>query len=257
MEQPATIGIKLETQDGSVPVEVLADALQNFIGVIDALAKEVVPHISVEWGVDDLRVGSAQVVLAPRAIDDLTTRAAHVFVHEMERVSATLERGDPDTVPFGPQVRAACRKMASCLPDSTHLQLIVGAKAHPVTRIAVAPQPKMDVVLTTIEGKVQRLNARDDQWFYLYEDVHDRRITCWLTGNWAADDLIPFWDKRVAVTGLLTTWRGSGRMEIRDIVRIRPLPTPEIDFSRTEGILKLPLNDDEILDAQRRVWSGE
>jgi hypothetical protein len=259
MNEPVALGMKLDTKEQGtlVPAAVLAATLENFLDLVNALGQEMMPNIHIDWGVRELRQGSARVVLEPIDHDWQTTELARQVQRGLRVISDALDRGGPESVPYGEKVKAACRKLSSSLTDrAPYLTLIAGGHSRPVPRLTPTVEYSTDVVYTTVEGTVERLNSHDDRWFLLYEHVHGWTVQCLMAGKWADLDMTTLWERHVAVTGVLTTVRHNHAMTMREIEAIDTLPDVPADFERTAGILKLPLTGEEVLEAQRRVRHG-
>ena len=254
-----TIGLELASDSsGQVPFDVFATVVSQYNTLIKQVQEAIDNAPPFEWRLAKLQLGSAEFAVEPKIQDANTMPRALRAVSAMDVIGETFADGDLDAIPYNGAIRATCRRMADAIRDRVpELKLINGTHTHLVRHTAIGAASSTRTTYGTIRGTVEAINSHQRPHFTLYEDIHGRPIRCMLTGDFKEYDLKKVWEKRVVVRGFLTTQEPSGRRTLRDIESIEEIEPVKVDFSATRGIWKLPLSDDEILEAQRRLRRGE
>lgn len=238
--------------DGNIPLELFAQAVAHFNGLVAALTAEVGDDQPVEWQIEHLHAGSALIEIMPYADDvEIVDRIVRAY----DEVGEALARREP--VPYSQTVASAAYGLAGLLNGKiTSLALQTRYDRHTVTEAAalhvVAPAGHRPA-WGEVRGEVGAITRRPHIQITLYDDLFDRAVTCHLNPSWQSK-VTNYWGKRIAVTGLVYRDAQSDRpYKIRDVTTIDILRPPTGDYQRARGAIPWQPGDEPAEASIRRL----
>ena len=244
--------------EGDVSLDEFARALDGLAGLMQALSHEVGDRVAISWRVADLRAGSATAILQGEADE---TSAVERVVSAYGAVGRALERRQP--VPYSARVRRQAEVITSVLSDrvvSIRFETPDDdAVVYPRDTVAAMRDVQHDwAAYGMVEGTVQALNERGALRFTLYDALHDRAVTCYLSEE-QHEIMRDVWGKRALVEGRLSRDPISGRpTAMRDVLSVRPIGNvPEGDFRAARAALPVNANVEPPEEIIRRMRDAE
>lgn len=212
-----------------------AEAVSHFASLLKALSEAVAGrNAPVDWWFGEIVAGSAIVT----AVSD--DEKAAVVARDCLRVGRALDgHGD---MPHGERVRVPAGKLVAMF-DKGVREFRIGTSEDDVVLCRNALHGKPVVVplrpaLGAIEGTVEVLSRRRGLHFNLYDSLHDRPVSCYVSAE-HADLMRDIWGRRVIVQGLVSRDAERGwPFAVREVTRIEPVPdVPPGSYRRARGIL--------------------
>lgn len=213
----ATLTIAL---NGEVPLDLFADAMVHFKGLVSALTDEISPDVDVVWLVEDLMIGSAQATVRgesskPEAIEPIP----HAFL----AVGLALSEGRP--VPYSQKVAREAHGLAHILNGKvTSIRFETRDDDATVSSVTDRrTRPRYVSSYGAVDGRVQTLSSRNSLRFTLYDAFHDRAVSCYLQEG-GQEMMRDAWDKRAIVEGWVSRDATTGRpITIRRVQHVEVL----------------------------------
>lgn len=224
--------------DGDVSLADFSRSMENLAGLVADLTEEIGKDADVDWAMDKLSPGSANVtVLGTCSQEGVVESIAHAYL----TIGKALESGQ--AIPYSPQV---CRRARA----------ITGVLDGRITSVRFATRVDSAVVATpcagetgtqrpvhsygVVKGTVETLSRRQGPKFILYDALFDGPVQCHLAEG--QEELArDAWGKRVVVSGEIRRNRVTGRLHsIRNIDDIRIVePVEPGSYKRARGVLPL------------------
>lgn len=213
--------------DGEVSLSDFADAILHFDRLIQALARaEDAQH--VRWVVAHLEVSSTVATARGLATPDQSQELIQQEVARVKsaylKVGHSLEHDDP--IPYQQDVIREAKAITSVL--NGQLKAIRFETAEDEAVIA-APAARPDSIRTkqadygAVEGRVQTLSSRGGLRFTLYDTIHDKAVSCYLTEG-REEEMRDVWGKRAVIEGKITRDPETGRpLAVREISGVEVL----------------------------------
>jgi len=230
---------------GEVNLSHFATAVSNLEGLVQSLGK-VESVGKVQWIVSDLQVGSA-----------IATVHGVGILKEVERIVNAYE----DVGQCYHEGRRPSQYSSSVVKHADAIVGIIGEKVTsvrfetPDKDFTVGALPTMASEITksfgAIEGRVQTLSNRKGLRFVLFDTLHDRAVSCYLSEG-QEEKMREMWGKRAIVEGVISRELESGRpLAIRHIADVKVLIEPSKgSYLRARGIVprgpRVPLAEDII-----------
>lgn len=238
--------------DGNIPLDLFAQAVTHFNGLVAALTAEVGDDQPVEWQIEHLHAGSAQIEVMPYAGDlEIVDRIVRAY----DEVAEALARHEP--VPYSQAVASAAYGLTGLLNGKiTALALQTRFNRFTVTESApahnTAPAGHRPA-WGEVRGQVGAIISRPRIQITLYDDLFDRAVICHLDGDWQTS-ITQYWGQRIAVTGLVYRDMQSGRpYKVRDVQSIDILRLPAGDHRRARGAIPWQPGDEPAEASIRRL----
>ena len=199
-----------------------ATAVARFDKLLKALSEAVAGRNEpVEWWFGKVATGSAVVTV------DAEHPKAPIVARDYLKVGRALDgHGD---MPHGKRVRARAEGLAAMLRNGVR-EIRLETSEDDVVLRAGGPLHDGPVVvplrpaLGAIEGTVEVLSRRRGLHFNLYDALHDRPVSCYVSGE-HADLMRDVWGRRVIVQGLVSRDAEHGwPLAVRQVTRIEPVP---------------------------------
>lgn len=224
---------------GDVPVEQFSSAVSGLASLLRELTNTVSSQEPIRWTVDQLEAGSATIAVRGHARDEA---AVDRVVHAYENVARALAAGE--RVPFTRAVSVAARQIVEVINGSIES---VTFETPERDFIVAAPLPApveprelgVPVAYGAVQGRLQTLSSRGRLRFTLYDLLHDRAVSCYVTSG--EEDLVrDRWGRLVAVEGHVSRDPITGRpLAIRRIRSIEQLPEGDSQgYRRARGVLR-------------------
>lgn len=224
--------------DGDIPLDLFAQAVTHFSGMVTSLSDEVAEDEPIEWQIEHLHAGSAVMSVIARSDD---VEAVDRIVRAYDEIGEALSRKEP--VPFSPTVATHAYGLAALLNGKiTSLSLETRLHTFKVTEAVVTDtglpdKEKRRPAYGELRGEVGAVIRRPRMQLTVYDQLFDRGVPCYLTDDWR-DKVNILLGKRVSVTGLLYRDPVTGRpFKMRDIVSVNVLSTPSGDFRSARGVI--------------------
>lgn len=213
-----------------------AEAVAHFDKLLKALSEAVAGRNEpVAWWFGKVAAGSAVVTV------DAEHPKAAIVAGDYLKVGRALDgRGD---MPHGERVRAPAEGLAAMLRNGVREIRFQTSEDDVVLRASALLRDGPVVVplrpaLGAIEGTVEVISRRRGLHFNLYDSLHDRPVSCYVSGE-HADLMRDIWGKRVIVQGLVSRDAERGwPFAVRQVTRIEPVPdVPPGSYRRARGVL--------------------
>lgn len=205
--------------NGEVDLRRFAMAVSSLEVLVQELSKEKGAE-SVRWLIYDLQTSSAMATI--RGESDILQEVERV-VAAYEDVGRSLEAGQrPD---YPEHVVKAANGITAVLGDG-----VTSVRFEtPDSEFTVASRPEIAIASATmksfgaIEGRIQTLSSRKGLRFILFDTLHDRAVSCYLSEG-QEERMREIWGKRAIVEGEISREKDTGRpLAIRHITDIRAL----------------------------------
>ncbi len=228
--------------DGEITLADLAEAMQRFQALVDALAEEVAGDARIEWRLEDVQIGSALATLRAASPDP---EASESVVRAFAAVGAALQRQDP--IPYSADVQRRTTALTQAIKGSVsaiRFETPFSDALIPNRREA-RPAGKITYSFGEIKGTVETLSRRHGLRFMLYDPTFNRAISCYLDEG--QEELVrDVWGRSVIVSGQIGREPIQQRpVVIRHIREVRVLDeTPGGDYRRARGVLQAEQDGD-------------
>ncbi len=225
---------------GFVTMANFARATSDFSKALAELTKERSADARVEWVISGLEYGSAILTASPLPFsaedEDLVPALVGAFIEVARQVQehpAVLDR----------PVLRLIHSISQVAVDEEHEVVFETAESEVLFFRGSPSAPRgrqPQAVLGTVRGRVQTLQQRKGLRFVLYDLIHDKAVTCYLSET--QEDLMRnAWGRLVEVSGTVT----------RDLVTDRPRAVRRVtdvkvladdggvfDFRRARGVVR-------------------
>jgi hypothetical protein len=233
--------------DGTVPLRLFSQAMQDFTDFVYALSLELAHEDSIEWTITEL--GQDRTTIVTTGYAENETSIAKVITAARLVTHALIH---DDVILYSQTVVHAAIRLTSVLNGKiTALRLTPGEGseimiARPIQPLHVPARR----VLGTIRGTVETISDHPVTMI-LIEELFGGAVLCQMS-NTEADSLRDFWRERVEVTGMIERDPITGRvLNVTEVLHIDPVHTVEAGFLNTLGTV--PWSDgDELPEAQLR-----
>lgn len=189
--------------DGSVTVANFAKATSRFDKVLAELSKNRNASSRIEWVISGLEYGSAILTAEPQPSSDDDAELVPTLVSDFIAVARQVSEHPAQ---LDRPVLRLVHSISKVAIDDDHEVVFETADEEVafVHRARGGPAPtRSKPVLGTIRGQVQTLQQRKGLRFVLYDLLHDKAVTCYLTDD--QEDLMrDAWGRMVEVTGMIT-----------------------------------------------------
>lgn len=226
--------------DGSVTVANFARATSDFSKVLLELAKERDADTRVEWVISGLEYGSAILTAAPRPLSTEDEELVPALVDDFIEVARQVQ--EHPTVLDRPVLRLV-HSISQVAVDEDHEVVFETAESEVSFLQGSPPAPRQrqsQAVMGTIRGRVQTLQQRKGLRFVLYDLIHDKAVTCYLSED--QEDLMRnAWGRLVEVSGTITRDLVTDRPRaVRRVTDVKVLADDggAFDFRRARGAIR-------------------
>lgn len=246
---------------GDITLEQFPEAVMEWRRLISMLTDDVAAGSQITWLIDDLRPGSALITVRGQS----PAVEAESLIQEVTRayiaVGRALERRAPVPYP-GPIAQQASRLQGLVNGGIESIRLSTDEEDAIIPSLAVVISDEQREAATAgsygaIEGHIDTLGRRKGLHFTLYDSIHDRAVSCYvspdieeiLRGIWGKYALVEGWIRRDPVTGRAQT--------VRRIRQITPLPDREEvgEFRQARGVVNLGgEKPEDIVSRIRDAW---
>ncbi len=237
--------------DGAVSLSEFATAVAEFDALLAALTAES-DGGGVAWQIDALEYSSAITTARGVPTNGAVPERIDWVVRAYIEVWQALESGG--SIPFSPAVRQSAEALAGLLVGPT-IEAIRFETADDDAIIRKPPTPAIPAASAArtrsasygaVTGRIQTLTSRNALRFALYDQIHDRAVSCYLVEGGQAM-MREMWDRMAIVEGWVSRDPESGRpLTIRRVSNITPLSEREPDaYKRARGAI--PRGGDEPL----------
>jgi hypothetical protein len=213
--------------DGNISVGRYAEALKRFDALIKALNKDVGEGADITWIISGLRAGStfteARGVPASEDAYPAVERMADAYLESGEAIAENR------IIPYSQEIQRAALSLASLNGEIRGMRWenVKDDVTLEQTRPQGFTKKETQGAYGGIEGRVQTLSSRGSLRFTLYDLLHDRAVSCYLTPGaeetmrdvWGKIALVEGWVKRDAQTGRPITIR-----QIRNVTLVAEYP---------------------------------
>ena len=232
---------------GQIELKDLEEGIRLFTQLINALT----PSDRVAWIVHDLQPGSAVITLEGKAADEADVERV---VRDYESIGEHLSNGALD---YGPALSANGKERARRIADRIRGFAVSGAveylrfqtESNDFTIYPIDDSPSHRVSSATdigvITGRVQTMSNRGGLKFTLYDDIHDKAVTCFLKSG-QEGKMRDVWGLRAKVTGAITRDAYGKPVKIREVADVKPLEEVQPgDYRQARGAI--PWNSGDML----------
>ncbi len=230
--------------DGTVTLELFANALEKLNSLLQSLSKEVVNNASIEWNIEELIAGSASATFRGESKD---TIAVERVVEAYESIGEALAYGAE--IPFPEHIRRNALditdimngKITSIRFETSDRDFVISSK--PKSGEKTAP---IKYSLGSVKGKIQTVSSRKRLSFIVWDSLYDRPVRCYLKEG--EEELIrKAWGKLAIVSGKIGRQVETGRpIVIREVNSIRTIDEPEPgSYKKAKGIFPWKPGDEE------------
>jgi len=205
--------------NGEVDLHRFATAVSNLETLVQGLSKEKGAE-NIRWVIYDLQTSSATATV--RGESDILEEVERV-VNAYEDVGQSLQAGERPN--YSDPVVKAANAITAVLGDKvTSIRFETSER-----EFTVASRPEMAIASAimksfgAIEGRIQTLSNRKGLRFVLFDTLHDRAISCYLSEG-QEERMRELWGKRAIVEGEISREKNTGRpLAIRHIADIKAL----------------------------------
>lgn len=209
--------------DGSPSLDDLATALAGLRGVLDSLGAQVARDRPITWTVSALETGSAVHTFlgtnqAPEVVHEVSRRFLE-FGHALGRGALSVE-GQALRTAGGMLLGILNGRVPSLRLETADDEAVVLADRRSASDGSTASGHGGGAYGAVI-GRVQTLSNRGSLRFTLYDQLHDRAVSCYLSEG-QEDIMRGVWDRVALVKGWVKRDPASGRptsvRRIRDVI---------------------------------------
>jgi hypothetical protein len=191
-----TITMALE---GDVYLDDFATAVKGLQSLISALAAEIAKEAKIAWVIDALERSSAIATI--RGYSELP-EAVEQVAQAYLTVGRSEEQGQP--IPYGQSVRRALGTIMAILNGRVQAIRLETAEGEAMLRSAAgASSLSLVHAYGAVTGRIQTLSNRGGLRFTLYDLVHDKAVSCYLTPG-QEEVMRGMWGRVATVDGWVT-----------------------------------------------------
>ena len=243
---------------GQIELKDLEEGIRLFTQLINALT----PREGVAWIVHDLQSGSADVTLKCEAAEAVAGRV----MHDCESIGKHMSNGTSDYEPelFASDKRGAMEaaKKIRAFAASESIEYVglqtesVYFTVRPIDA-STPPAASSSTSIGAITGRVQTLNSRRGLKFTLYDDIHDKAVTCFLKSG-QEGKMREVWGRRAKVTGAITRDADDKPKSISEVAAVELLEeVPPDAYKQARGAIPWTPGDElpeEVIRRMRDAW---
>ncbi len=200
---------------GHVDIERMDQGITAFRKLIVALTGKA----KVTWVVEDLQPGSAMVTVRGEGQDP---DAVHAVVQEYAKIGKALQ--NKESIPGSYRIIKSVNAVKKLAASQDYVRLETSESSYLVYDDGKTPlEPAITVAIGAVAGRVQVLSNRGRLRFNLYDTVHDKAVSCYLSQG--QEELMrEAWGQRATVSGQVYRDRATGRpLAVRQIMGIEIL----------------------------------
>jgi hypothetical protein len=253
--------VTLALQGETVGLDEFADAIARFARLVVSLSREAkAPGLG--WEIDELDAGSA-ITTVRANLNGYQPQQVEQVVRSFLEVGRALQEGQ--TIPFPDPVKRDAEGIADLLrAKNTQIEEIrfETAEDEAIVRERLPlphqaeKQPVVRAAYGAVTGRIQTLSSRSRLRFTLYDRLHDRPVSCYLSEG-REEQVRDAWDKYATVQGWVSRDSEGRPTAIRRITLIRALGlTEEGDpsgYTRARGVLARAENEARAEDRVRQI----
>lgn len=226
--------------EGDVTLTEFAESIRRFSQLLDLLSREVATEASIEWVLEDLRVGSA-IVTAAGIADDESSDMITKVINAYEQVGEQLQRGENLT--YSPAISREVKQLTQVIGRNkiTAMRFETARKdvvLYNPSQATSNPTNRDLIALGSVRGRVQTISNRQGLKFTLYDHILDYPISCYMQSG-QENQMLGIWGELAIVSGLITRDKETGRAKsVREITNIEAMRVaPPGSYRDTLGIL--------------------
>ena len=208
----ATITFEL---GGRVDIKQMSEGIAAFNHLIDALTGGE----EIKWFVVDLQSGSAIATLRPECENPAVSERV---VQDYKNVGKALQ--NKEEIPGNSRVKNAAESIRKLVDSVEYLRLeAVGENFYIYETGGSSPKQLTTTAVGSVTGRVQTLSEQGSLRFNLYDTIHDKSVSCYLTQG--QEELMrEAWGRRATVIGRVTREMDTGRpITVRGITDVKIL----------------------------------
>jgi hypothetical protein len=217
---------------GEIELGIFAIAISNFENLARVLSRNADAE-GIKWMICDLQVSSA--IATVHGEGDILVKVERV-VNDYESLGNLLQQGKlPEKTNLARPVKAITgilgEKVTSIRFETPDKDFVIVSKPELVSAYVINKS------FGAIEGRIQTLSNRKGLRFVLYDVLHDRAVSCYLSEG-QEEKMREGWGKKAIVEGEISREVETGRpLAIRHIADIKILPETERGgYLRARGI---------------------
>jgi hypothetical protein len=198
---------------GRVDIKQMSEGIAAFNHLIEALTGRE----EIKWLVVDLQSGSAIATLRP---DCENPAVSERIIQDYKNVGKALQ--NKEEIPGNNRVKFAAESIRKLVDSVEYLRLgAVGENFYIYENAGSSPKPLTATAVGSVTGRVQTLSDRGSLRFNLYDTIHDKSVSCYLTQG--QEELMrTAWGRRATVSGRVTREIETGRpITIRGILDVQ------------------------------------
>lgn len=233
---------------GQVEIDDLENGVVRFHRLVSALATGV----AVTWVVEDLSIGSATITIRAVSSDDAGIER---ILEDYASVGHSLAEGEPLQFTQG-NVTKAANEIALLAKSHDYIRFETPYTDYTIysngTTLEESDSPR--ITLGAVTGAVQTLSNRARLRFNLYDTIHDKSVSCYLSPG--QEELMrEVWGRQARMTGTVSREAGSGRpIAIRDVLKVEPLEEVQPgSYKLSKGVVPWKPGDMRPEEAIRRI----
>ncbi len=239
----ATITFEL---GGRIDIKQMSEGITAFNQLIDALTGKE----EIKWLVVDLQSGSAIATLRSECENPAVSEK---IVQDYKNIGEALQ--NKEEIPGNSRVISAAESIKKLADSVEYLRLeALGDSFYIYENGDSSPKPSTTTAVGSLTGRVQTLSDRGDLRFNLYDTIHDKSVSCYLTQG--QEELMrAAWGRRAMVSGRVTREIETGRpITIRGIMDVQILEEVAAGFYRdARGAVQWQQGDKLPEDAIRKL----
>ena len=200
---------------GRVDIKQMSEGIAAFNHLIEALTGRE----EIKWLVVDLQSGSAIATLRPECENPAVSER---IIQDYKNVGKALQ--NKEEIPGNNRVKSAAESIRKLVDSVEYLRLeAVGEDFYIYENGGSSPKPLTTTAVGSVTGRVQTLSDRGSLRFNLYDTIHDKSVSCYLTQG--QEELMRVaWGRRAMVSGRVTREIETGRpITIRGILDVQIL----------------------------------
>ena len=200
---------------GRVDIKQMSEGIAAFNHLIEALTGRE----EIKWLVVDLQSGSAIATLRPECDNPAVSER---IIQDYKNVGKALQ--NKEEIPGNNRVKSAAESIRKLVDSVEYLRLeAVGENFYIYENGGSSPKPLTSTAVGSVTGRVQTLSDRGSLRFNLYDTIHDKSVSCYLTQG--QEELMrAAWGRRAMVSGRVTREIETGRpITIRGILDVQIL----------------------------------
>ena len=226
--------------EGELSLGTFSIGVARFERLVSALSRETPSGGEIRWLIDALEVGSAVATIRGVAETDEAQNALAGVIESYVEVGRALESGN--TLALAPRVQQVAAEVVNLVNgeveairfETAHADALVGGAEKKASAAALAAGRRP--TYGAIRGRVETLQRRGRLRFTLYDTLHDKAVSCYLTES-GEDVMRDAWGRMAIVEGWVTRDPASGRpLSVRGVQSVEVLPEAELHgYRRARG----------------------